>query len=445
MQTIDPRPSILKSRPETQVEQSVFKLENRALSDKDASEKDEAEGIAIQEPAASLLKDSQKLNDQSNLVLDQSKSAQAKALAALDLNLAQSLATRASEGMSSAKDYFSRAIAARKKAVAADDAAASQITGEAKASLVVNHEVPELLHVLHGQDTGESAIRHVVDADERSVNDASARLGEDREAVRSAYEARSLTLSQIVLAKNEAGLLRKELVAAQKAVVVAAKQHVAASQRYKGAQLAMREAEDNADDLEGKVRGNLQQQLKAAEDAGEEARRRFKEAKDKVEALDGRQTLLKMQVARLKLQLKESDIKGDSARAEARRERGDLSEVQTQLDKEDGELNEARLRLADASIGDEGASSTVTALRARSTSRGRHTTTGVHAEAAQAEEEAEGGGDDVLERERAREREMRKQQAMAEVSARSEERRLVQAQKEVQAQMAKVRSLESAV
>ena len=34
------------------------------------------QGIALQQPAAALLRDSQKLNDQSNLVLDQSHSAQ---------------------------------------------------------------------------------------------------------------------------------------------------------------------------------------------------------------------------------------------------------------------------------------------------------------------------------------------------------------------------------
>ena len=274
----------------------MFKYDDKALEDKDASEKDEAEGIAIQEPAAALLKDSQKLNDQSNLVLDQSKSSQAKALAALDLNLAQSLATRASEGMSSAKEYFSRAIAQRKKAVAADDAASAAVIGEAKASLKVNHEVPELMHVLHGQETGDMAARDVVDADEKSVNDEENALGEDRDAVRNAYTTRALTLNQLTLAKNEAGVLRKELLAAQEAVVTAAKAHVEAAKQYKRAEEARREAGDRADDLEGKVRGDLQAQLKAAEDAGVAARRRYKEAMERVEGLESKQTLLKMQV-----------------------------------------------------------------------------------------------------------------------------------------------------
>jgi len=426
-------------------EVAVFGLENKALEDKDASEKDEAEGIAIQEPAAALLKDSQKLNDQSNLVLDQSKSTQAKALAALDLNLAQSLARRASDGMSSAKGYFSRAIAERKKAVGADDAAASKITAEAKLSLGVNHEVPELLHVLHGQDTGDSAIRHVVDADEKAVNRGSITLGEDRQAVQSDYSARQLTYSQISLAEREAQVLRKELVAAQTAVVAAAKAHVEASKSFRAAQAGRREAEDRADALEGRVRGDLQEQLKAAVDAGEASKRVFKKAKEKVESLEGKQTLLKMRVARLRLQLKEASMRGAEAKEGEKREREQRSELQTQLDKEDGELNAERLRLADAKIAGGGGDGEREGGGERERRGRRHATRGVHDEAARAEEEADGGSNDVLERERERERVMRRQQAKAELRARDEERKLKEAQRQVQAQMSKVRQLEGSV
>ena len=64
---------------------------------------------------------------QSNLVLDQSHSAQAKALAALDLKLAQSLAARASKGMAEARSNFALAIADRKKAVDDDALSAHKV------------------------------------------------------------------------------------------------------------------------------------------------------------------------------------------------------------------------------------------------------------------------------------------------------------------------------
>ena len=64
---------------------------------------------------------------QSNLVLDQSHSAQAKALAALDLKLAQSLPARASRGMAQARSNFALAIADRKKAVNDDVLSAHKV------------------------------------------------------------------------------------------------------------------------------------------------------------------------------------------------------------------------------------------------------------------------------------------------------------------------------
>ena len=57
-------------------------MERLSREERSESEKAEAQGLALQHPAAALLKDSQRLNDQSNLVLDQSHSAQAKALEA---------------------------------------------------------------------------------------------------------------------------------------------------------------------------------------------------------------------------------------------------------------------------------------------------------------------------------------------------------------------------
>jgi hypothetical protein len=315
-----------------QLQHTAHELENQALRDKENSEKDEAEGVAIQQPAAALLKDSKKLNDQSNLVLDQSHSSQAKALAALDLNLAQSLATRASEGMKQAKNYFSQAIDERKRAVAADQAASHDIIDAAKDSLKVNHEVPGLLHVLHGQETGDVAARDVVNADIDAIKKAENRLGQDREAVKEAYSRRSTTIQQVQLAKQQADTLRKELVAAEKSVVQAAKAHLLATKRYNEAAAARKQAEDKVDNLEEKERERLEDMLKAAEQAKDDASNKYKDATSRVDSLSGKQTLLQMQVARLKLQLKEAQMQRESLKEKSEKQRDQISSLQTHLD-----------------------------------------------------------------------------------------------------------------
>ncbi len=315
-----------------QLQHTAHELEDQALREKENSEKDEAEGVAIQQPAASLLKDSKKLNDQSNLVLDQSHSSQAKALAALDLNLAQSLATRASQGMKQAKSYFSQAIDERKRAVAADQAAAQNIINAAKASLKVNHEVPALLHVLHGQETGNVAARDVVNADMDAIKKAEGRLGQDREAVTEAYNKRSTTIQQVQLAKQQADTLRKELVAAEQSVVQAAKAHLLATKRYNEAAAARKAAEDKIGNLEEKERLNLDRMLKAAEKAKDDASAKYKSATEQVDSLSGKQTLLQMQVARLKLQLKEAQMQRESLKEKSDKQRDQISSLQTHLD-----------------------------------------------------------------------------------------------------------------
>ena len=152
--------------------------ERTSRQERSESEKAEAQGLALQQPAAALLKDSQRLNDQSNLVLDQSHSAQAKALAALDLKLAQNLAGRASKGMAEAKRDFAKAISDRKAAVADDAVSAHEVRQVAQVSLKTNKEQPALLHVLHGQMTGGAALHAVVNTDTNGVLNAEETLGE---------------------------------------------------------------------------------------------------------------------------------------------------------------------------------------------------------------------------------------------------------------------------
>jgi len=109
----------------TQLVNSARKQDDLEIRDRAKSEMEEGRGVAMQRPSGVLLADSKKLNSQSNMVLHNSKSTQAKALAALDLKMAQQLADRASSGMVAAKSYFTDAIKQRKQATAAAEAAAT--------------------------------------------------------------------------------------------------------------------------------------------------------------------------------------------------------------------------------------------------------------------------------------------------------------------------------
>jgi len=63
------------------------KQDDLEIRDRAKSEMEEGRGVAMQRPSGVLLSDSKKLNSQSNMVLHNSKSTQAKALAALDLKM----------------------------------------------------------------------------------------------------------------------------------------------------------------------------------------------------------------------------------------------------------------------------------------------------------------------------------------------------------------------
>jgi hypothetical protein len=210
-------------------------LQRLSREERSESEKAEAQGLALQQPAAALLKDSQRLNDQSNLVLDQSHSAQAKALAALDLKLAQNLAARASKGMAEAKGDFATAIDERHKAVADDTESAHHVMKDAQVSLKTNSEQPALLHVLHGQTTGGAALGAVLDTDTKGLMKAEEALGQDREDLVSDKRRVADADTQIAVLADQAKALRAEVRAAEKEVLQAAHEHVAALKSYKEA------------------------------------------------------------------------------------------------------------------------------------------------------------------------------------------------------------------
>ena len=322
-------------------------LERLSREERSASEKAEAQGLALQRPAAALLKDSQRLNDQSNLVLDQSHSAQAKALAALDLKLAQSLAARASKGMAEARGDFALAIADRKKAVNDDTQSAHKVTEDASVSLKTNQEQPALLHVLHGQVTGGQALSAVVNTDTKGLMNAEEALGVDRDALIAEKKSVADADAQLAVLADQAKALRAEVQAAEKEVLQAAHAHVAALRAYKMdtakalssqtqlnslRQQDMKTLRDQRTAVATKMKDSSQRCVPAALRSPAPCPRasapclapahhraalgcraltscrvgvvgRYKDALAKIAKLDGHQTVLKVEIARLRLQV----------------------------------------------------------------------------------------------------------------------------------------------
>ncbi|KAJ1475227.1 hypothetical protein T484DRAFT_1829256, partial [Baffinella frigidus] len=105
-----------------------------------------------------------------------------------------------------------------------------------------------------------------------------------------------------------------------------------------------------ADARDAKVK-ELEKKLADARDAKEEASTKYTGALESVSKLSGHQTVLQVQVARLRLQLKEAKMQRDDSKSKAGREQETINTMQAELDKEDSDLNEARLRLADQHMG----------------------------------------------------------------------------------------------
>ena len=185
------------------------------ISHRARSEMEEGRGIAMQRPSGVLLADSKKLNAQSNMVLEHSKSTQAKALAALDLKMAQQLADRASSGMVAAKSYFTKAIQERKEATAAAEAAAADTVNAASVSLTMAPNSPVLHHIENGEEQGPNALEDIVTADAQQVDHAEGQLGAARQNLAS-DQARVRTLSaEIWKVQEKINTVHTQLRAAQ--------------------------------------------------------------------------------------------------------------------------------------------------------------------------------------------------------------------------------------
>ena len=167
----------------TELVNNARKEDDLEVRDRAKSEMDEGRGVAMQRPSGVLLADSKKLNTQSNMVLRHSKSTQAKALAALDLKMAQQLADRASSGMVAAKGYFTEAIHKRKEATSAAEAAATDTVNAASVSLTMDANSPLLHQIENGEDQGPKALQDIIATDAQQVDHAEGKLGAAREAL----------------------------------------------------------------------------------------------------------------------------------------------------------------------------------------------------------------------------------------------------------------------
>ena len=271
-------------------------LQEAGKAARSLSEREEAEGAASQGPAEDLLRDSRRLNDQSNLVLDQSHSPQAKALAALDLKMAQSLAQRAADGMAQAKNHFARAIAARKEAVSDGVGASRDVIKAARASLSARPGDAALQRVVQGQEGVAMGTAAVVTADVASLNEREEKLGAADRAVKSDGAALAAAAERVTALAEEAAALSKELGAAEGSVRRAAASQSKAAHLLRQATAQALAAEGAAETAHATDASRARKHIAAAIAQKRLAGRDYKAAMRKVAELSGRQTLLQVNI-----------------------------------------------------------------------------------------------------------------------------------------------------
>jgi hypothetical protein len=104
--------------------------------------------------------------------------------------MAQSLADKATAGMTKAKKLFATAISQRKVAVEDDEEAAADAVRAARVSERGGADEGSLSGVISGRVTGAKAMRVVAGAAGKAVGDAERQLGKASQAVKSEEEQR---------------------------------------------------------------------------------------------------------------------------------------------------------------------------------------------------------------------------------------------------------------
>ena len=197
--------------------------------------------------------------------------------------------------------------------------------------------------------------------------------------------------TQIAVLSRQAKALRAEVRAAEKEVLEAARGHVSALRAYKQATATALSSQSQLNDLQEEDMKTLKEQRDAATLQQKQSGERYRSALANIAKLNGHQTVLKVEIARLRLQLKEADLQRREEDEKASRAQDTINKMQAQLDKEDADLNQARLQLADAHLGEAG-EGTMTIGAAL----------GVHSLATAAIDEAEPAREHAAERWRAR-------------------------------------------
>ena len=161
--------------------------------------------------------------------------------------------------------------------------------------------------------------------------------------------------TQIAVLSRQAKALRAEVRAAEKEVLEAARGHVSALRAYKQATATALSSQSQLNDLQEEDMKTLKEQRDAATLQQKQSGERYRSALANIAKLNGHQTVLKVEIARLRLQLKEADLQRREEDEKASRAQDTINNMQAQLDKEDADLNQARLQLADAHLGEAGA------------------------------------------------------------------------------------------
>ena len=200
--------------------------------------------------------------------------------------------------------------------------------------------------------------------------------------------------TQIAVLSRQAKALRAEVRAAEKEVLEAARGHVSALRAYKQATATALSSQSQLNDLQEEDMKTLKEQRDAATLQQKQSGERYRSALANIAKLNGHQTVLKVEIARLRLQLKEADLQRREEDEKASRAQDTINNMQAQLDKEDADLNQARLQLADAHLGEAGAGTAGTMTSGAAL--------GVHSLATAAIDEAEPAREHAAERWRAR-------------------------------------------
>ena len=333
-------------RRATQLVEAARRENELEVKHRARSEMDEGRGIAMQRPSGVLLADSKTLNSQSNMVLQHSKSTQAKALAALDLKMAQQLADRASSGMVAAKGYFTEAIGERKKATAAAEKAAADTVDAATVSLTMAHD-SGLLHTIEdGEKQGPKALQDIVATDARQVDEAEGKLGAARETL-SEGQTRARKLSaEVWQVQKKIDRLREELRVAQSQVLAAAKGHVAATQRLEKASAEVLSSSDAVSGMREEEMAKLKRELHDAQHAQLRASSHYERANEKMDSVNGERTMLQVKVEKLKLKLKQAQVERNKAMRAAHVSHTLVHKLERSLEEDGQSLKQARLKLA---------------------------------------------------------------------------------------------------